>query len=63
MPLPVYEVPAIRVNTTKSTYTFTSVIYSVHVDRDSSLIMVIQFNNKMTVLMHFKVELANEACT
>ena len=24
-PLPVYEVPAIRVNTTKSTYTFTSV--------------------------------------
>ena len=26
--LPVYEVPAIRVNTTKSTYTFTSVINS-----------------------------------
>ena len=25
LPLPVYEVPAIRVNTTKSTYTFTSV--------------------------------------
>ena len=25
MPLPVYEVPAIRVNATKSTYTFTSV--------------------------------------
>ena len=24
--LPVYEVPAIRVNTTKSTYTFTSVL-------------------------------------
>ena len=26
LPLPVYEVPAIRVNTTKSTYTFTSVL-------------------------------------
>ena len=26
LPLTVYEVPAIRVNTTKSTYTFTSVI-------------------------------------
>ena len=26
LPLPVYEVPAKRVNTTKSTYTFTSVI-------------------------------------
>ena len=26
LPLPVYEVPAIRVNTTKSTYTFTSVM-------------------------------------
>ena len=25
LPLPVYEVPAVRVNTTKSTYTFTSV--------------------------------------
>ena len=25
-PDPVYEVPAIRINTTKSTYTFTSVI-------------------------------------
>ena len=25
LPLPVYEVPAIRVNTTKSTYTFTNV--------------------------------------
>ena len=25
MPLPVYEVPAIPINTTKSTYTFTSV--------------------------------------
>ena len=27
LPLPVYKVPAIRVNTTKSTYTFTSVVY------------------------------------
>ena len=26
IPFPVYEVPAIRVNTTKSTYTFTSVL-------------------------------------
>ena len=26
LPLPVFKVPAIRVNTTKSTYTFTSVI-------------------------------------
>ena len=26
LPLPVYEVPAIRVNTTKLTYTFTNVI-------------------------------------
>ena len=26
LPLPVYEVQAIRVNTTKSTYTFTSVV-------------------------------------
>ena len=28
LPLPVYEVPAIRVNTAKSTYTFTSVLLS-----------------------------------
>ena len=27
LPLPVYEVPAIRVNTSKSTYTLTSVLY------------------------------------
>ena len=27
LPHPVYEVPAIRVNTSKSTYTFTSVVF------------------------------------
>ena len=30
LPHPVYEVPAIRVNTTKSTYTFTSVLINVY---------------------------------
>ena len=31
LPLPVYDVPAIRVNTTKSTYTFTSVMFNPNV--------------------------------
>ena len=31
LPLPVYEVPAIRVNTSKSTYTFTSVINDMEI--------------------------------
>ena len=34
LPLPVYEVPAIRVNTSKSTYTFTSVDCNLSADMD-----------------------------
>ena len=36
LPLPVYEVPAIRENTTKSTYTFTSVIATLGLERTQS---------------------------
>ena len=38
--LPVYEVPTIRVNTSKSTYTFTSVLVSNLVAVELPLVLV-----------------------
>ena len=52
LPLPAYEVPAIRVNTTKSTYTFTSVDRQM-LNRCSDLYQVKQ--NKTNLLSCFTI--------
>ena len=51
LPLPVYEVPAIRVNTTKSTYTFTSVSMESG-NADCSVVPRSRFLGDTTVPLH-----------
>ena len=58
LPLLVYEVPAIRVNSSKSTYTFTSVIFEVFTNnrtnstvKNSFQIPVLSINFQLRALM------------
>ena len=55
LPLPVYEVPAIRVNTTKSTYTFTSVliVHFIHISIPATLLSLPNEEGSLIVFAPF----------
>ena len=62
MPLPVYEVPTIRVNTTKSTYTFTSVNTGVIVWRLNDIGLIDTNTYKLQASLSKRVVVNEHGC-